>query len=117
MIDHFLVVRKSFGLAFGKNSGLTGRDLINAVTAGNQFRSDVQFFFNEVRQTGSPWFVVSNGTIGDFDFHTYLPFGFGWVSSRFHHGKTSGIGCDIAKIIVKVNYFYCNDCEIVSVNS
>jgi hypothetical protein len=76
MIDHFLVVRKSFGLALGKNSGLTGRDFINTVTAGNQFGGDVKFFFNEVCQTGSPRFVVSYGTIGDFDFHTFLPLGF-----------------------------------------
>ena len=109
MIDHFLVVRKPFGLTFRKNGGLIGRDFIHTVTARYQFRRDLKFLFNEVCQTGSPGFIVSNGTIGDLDFHKYLPLRFLVGFSLYNRVKTSGIGCDIAWIIVKVNYFYCND--------
>jgi hypothetical protein len=76
----------------------------------------VKFLVNEVCQTGSPGFIISDGTIGDLDFHNDLPLRFWMGFSMFNRVKTSGIGCDIAWIIVKVNYFYCNDCESVSVN-
>lgn len=57
---------------FGKNGGLIGCDVIDTIASRHQNRSDVQLFLNDVCQTGSLWFVVSDRTVGDLDFHKCL---------------------------------------------
>jgi hypothetical protein len=74
LLDNFLVVGKAFGLVFGKNDSVSGRDVIYTVASRDQFRGDVQFGFNVGCQTGSTGLIVSDGTIGDFDIHGLLSF-------------------------------------------
>ncbi|MGI9012825.1 MAG: hypothetical protein ACR2GY_01085 [Phycisphaerales bacterium] len=44
-------------------------DVKDAACTCNQFRGDVEFSFDLLRQTGGPWLVVSLLTVGDGHMH------------------------------------------------